>query len=223
MATPIQIAPSILSADFAHLARDLKRIQNADFIHVDVMDGHFTPNLTFGPGVTEAVHGATSVPLDVHMMVSNPEETIDWYVKAGAAIVTVHYEAATHLHRIISRLHECGVKAGVSLNPATPVNVLDDIIADVDMVLLMSVNPGFGGQSFIPNTLEKLRRLRCLCAERNAEPLIEVDGGINVNNASEVAAAGATVLVAGSAVFGADDPAQAIESIRTAALAGLKE
>lgn len=213
MATAL-IAPSILSADFAHLARDLDRIGNADLIHVDVMDGHFTENLTFGPGMVTACKRATSVPLDVHMMVSNPDETIDWYLDAGADMITVHTEASTHLHRTIAHIKDRGAQAGAVLNPATPVGVLEDILPDLDMVLVMSVNPGFGGQRFIDGTYAKLARLRALCEAVGAAPRIEVDGGISAANIAQVAAAGADVFVAGSAVFGASDPTAEVDRLR---------
>ncbi len=219
--SPIKISPSILSADMGNLAQDLSRIATADLIHIDVMDGHFTPNLTFGPGVVAAAKRASDLPLDVHMMVSNPEESIDWYVDAGADLITVHYEAATHLHRIVSRLHERGCKAGVVLNPATPVCALESIIEDLDMVLIMSVNPGFGGQKFIESTYAKLRTLTALCREHHVSPLIEVDGGVCLDNIDKVVAAGANVLVAGSAVFGKSDPAAAIAELREKAALGL--
>lgn len=221
MSSPIKISPSILSADMGNLAHDLSRIASADLIHIDVMDGHFTPNLTFGPQIVQAAKRASDLPLDVHMMVSNPEESIDWYVDAGADLITVHYEAATHLHRIVSRLHELGCKAGVVLNPATPVCVLDSIIEDLDMVLLMSVNPGFGGQKFIEGTYAKLRSLTSLCREHRVSPLVEVDGGVCLDNIDKVVAAGANVLVAGSAVFGKPDPAAAISELRERAALGL--
>ena len=203
----IKIAPSVLSADMADLKGELEKISQADFVHFDVMDGHFTGNLTFGVDILKAVKRSTDVPVDVHMMVSNPDETVDWYADAGADIITVHYEASTHLHRTITHLQERGVKAGVVLNPATPVCVLESIIEVVDMVLIMSVNPGFGGQSFIPGTLAKLRELKEMCARHGVSPMIEVDGGISSKNIAAVVEAGADVLVAGSAVFKSADPA----------------
>ena len=221
MSDRIYVAPSILSADMANLGRDLTRIANADFIHVDVMDGHFVPNLSYGTPVVKACKGVTDIPLDVHLMITNPDEAADWYVDAGADLVTVHAEASTHLHRTICHLKERGMRAGAVLNPATPVGVLEEILPELDLVLIMSVNPGFGGQSFISGTLGKLRRLRELCAHVNAHPLIEVDGGVSAANAEEVAAAGGDILVAGSAVFGADDPAAAIDAIRQAGERGL--
>ena len=221
MADNILISPSILSADMGHLADDLEKIRDADFIHIDVMDGHFTSNLTFGPEIVRVAKRCSSVPLDVHMMVSNPEETIDWYIDAGADLITVHYEAATHLHRIMSHLHERGCKAGVVLNPATPVCLLENIIEDVDMVLLMSVNPGFGGQKFINGTLSKIRKLVTLCQEHDVDPLIEIDGGVTPGNIESLALVGANVFVAGSAVYGSDDPGKAIENLRIAGNNGL--
>lgn len=221
MSDRIYVAPSILSADMANLGRDLTRISNADFIHVDVMDGHFVPNLSYGTPVVKACKGATDIPLDVHLMITNPDEAGDWYVDAGADLVTVHAEASTHLHRTVCHLKERGVRAGAVLNPATPVGALEEILPELDLVLVMSVNPGFGGQSFIPATLNKLRRLRQLCARLGVNPLVEVDGGVSAANAEEVAAAGGDILVAGSAVFGANDPAAAIDAIREAGERGL--
>ena len=216
----VMVAPSILSADMADLARDLGRIATADLVHVDVMDGRFVPNLSYGTPIVKAARSATDLPLDVHLMVSNPDETVAWYVDAGADMVTFHAEASTHMHRTVHLLRERGVRAGVALNPSTPVDVLSEIVADVDMVLLMSVDPGFGGQSFIEGTLGKLGRLKRLCDARGAANRIEVDGGISVGNAEAVARAGANVLVAGSAVFGSDDPSAAIAGIRAAAERG---
>lgn len=223
MSSKIKISPSILSADMAHLARDLERISNADYVHIDVMDGHFVPNLSYGTAIVKACKSATDIPLDVHLMVSNPDSTVDWYIDAGADLITVHVEASTHLHRTLGHIHERGCKAGVVLNPATPVSTLDEIIEEVDMVLLMSVNPGFGGQKFIPQTLGKLHRLDALCTERGVCPLIEIDGGVGEANAADIVAAGADVLVAGSAVFGAPDPAAAVDAIRAAGERGLRE
>ena len=185
----IKIAPSILSADMTNLKGDLDKIAGADFVHFDVMDGHFTGNLTFGVDILKAVKRSTDVPVDAHLMVSN------------------HYEASTHLHRTLTHLQQRGVKSGVVLNPATPVCVLESIIDVVDMVLLMSVNPGFGGQSFIPGTIAKLHELKAMCERHGVSPMIEVDGGISSKNIAEVVKAGANVLVAGSAVFKSEDPA----------------
>lgn len=221
MSETIRISPSILSADITQLGRDLARVDNADFIHVDVMDGVFVRNLSYGTPVVSACKRAADVPLDVHLMVTDPDDTVDWYVDAGANLITFHYEASTHAHRTVCHLRDRGVRPGIVLNPATPVSVLEEILPELDMVLLMSVNPGFGGQSFIPATLQKLRRLRALCAACGADPLIEVDGGVSAKNAAEVVAAGANVLVAGSAVFGAEDPHAAVEEIRAAGELGL--
>ena len=221
MLEDVLIAPSILSADLGHLADELGSIGSADLIHVDVMDGHFVPNLTWGPPVVAAARAVSDLPCDVHLMVTNPDETVGLYLDAGAAYVSFHAEAARHAHRIVSQIHEAGAKAGIALNPGTPVSALDCLIDDLDYVLLMSVNPGFGGQSFIPGTLRKLRQLRQLCAERGVSPLVEVDGGVSAKNAEEIAAAGANLLVAGSAVFGRDDRAQAIDEIRAAGRRGV--
>ena len=203
----IKIAPSVLSADMADLKGEIDKISKADLVHFDVMDGHFTQNLTFGVDILKAVKRSSDVPVDVHMMVSNPDETADWYADAGADIITVHYEASTHLHRTVTHLQDRGVKAGVVLNPATPVCVLESIIDVVDIVLIMSVNPGFGGQSFIPGTLTKISELKSLCERHGVSPMIEVDGGISSANIADVVKAGADVLVAGSAVFKSSDPA----------------
>ena len=221
MADRALIAPSILSADMAHFARDLDRVAAADLIHFDVMDGHFVGNLTFGPEVVRAAKRSTSVPIDCHLMVSNPDEVVDWYAAAGASSITVHAEASVHLHRTVQHLHELGVAAGVALNPATPVGALEEILPAVDMVLIMSVNPGFGGQRFIESTYAKLARLCALCAAQDAHPLIEVDGGVSAANIEAVAAAGADVFVAGSAVFGAPDPGAEVERLRELACRGL--
>ena len=221
MIEDVKIAPSILSADIANLARDLDAISSADFVHVDVMDGHFVPNLTFGPNVVKAAKANSDLPADVHLMITNPDETAEEYARAGADIVTFHWEAATHAHRVVMGIHEAGAKAGISLNPATPASVLEDIISDLDLVLVMSVNPGFGGQKFIPNTLRKLRQVRALAAERGVSPLVEVDGGVGAANAAQIVEAGASVLVAGSAVYGSEVRAAAISQIRDAGRQGL--
>lgn len=221
MIEDVRIAPSILSADIANLSRDLDAISSADFVHVDVMDGHFVPNLTFGPSVVKAAKANSDLPADVHLMITNPDETAEEYARAGADIVTFHWEAATHAHRVVMGIHEAGAKAGISLNPATPVSVLEDIISDLDLVLVMSVNPGFGGQKFIPNTLRKLRQVRALAAEQGVSPLVEVDGGVGAANAAQIVEAGANVLVAGSAVYGSEDRATAISQIRDAGRQGL--
>ncbi len=222
MQQPIMISPSILAADFLNLGRDIDAVSNADYIHVDVMDGHFVPNLSYGTTIVEAAKRATRIPLDVHMMVSNPDETVDWYVDAGADLISVHVEAARDLPAIVTHLHERGVKAGVVINPATPVEVLEDVIELVDLVLVMSVNPGFGGQGFIEGTYDKVRALSAICARREVSPIIEVDGGVSLSNARALAAAGAQMLVAGSAVFKSPDPASIVREMRELASLGLE-
>ena len=220
MPNEIKIAPSILSADFARLGSELADITSADLVHFDVMDGHFVPNLTFGLDVLRAVKAATSLPVDAHLMISNPDEMVEKYLDAGADIVSFHYEATAHAHRLVSLIHERGAVASVALNPATPVYALEPIIDDLDMVLVMTVNPGFAGQRFIESSTRKLRRLRRMCDEHGVNPMIEVDGGLSAQNASEVTRAGANVIVAGSAVFGASDRAASIADIRRSALVG---
>lgn len=203
MTKHIAIAPSILSADFAELGREIRAITSAgaDYIHVDVMDGHFVPNITIGPCVVKAVKPHTHLPLDVHLMISNPDDYIDEFVKAGADILTVHAEACVHLHRTLQSIRAAGMKAGVSLVPSTPVDILKYLIDDIDLILVMSVNPGFGGQSFIPSQLNKIKELRQMIDASGQDILLEVDGGIKESNAQTVIDAGATMLVAGSAVF----------------------
>jgi ribulose-phosphate 3-epimerase len=213
----IQIGPSLLSADFSRLAEDIHTVEaaGADFLHLDVMDFHFVPNLTFGIPVIEKLRHVTSLPFDAHLMVEHPETYIDGLAKAGVAYVTVHQEACLHLDRIIHQIQEAGMKAGVALNPSTPVHMLEDVAYMLDMILIMSVNPGFGGQSYIPRATEKIRQAReLLLNSHNTDAVIEVDGGVNAKTASLVKEAGATFLVAGSAVFGAADRRQAIESLR---------
>jgi ribulose-phosphate 3-epimerase len=217
MKKTIRVAPSILSADFSRLGDEIRAVEaaGADLIHVDVMDGHFVPNITIGPLVVEAVRKVTKLPLDVHLMIENPERYVADFAKAGADYLTVHVEAAYHLHRIVQNIREHkAVKAGVSLNPATPLETLDFILGDIDMVLIMSVNPGFGGQVYIPSATDKVRRLRRMISDRKLNVEIEVDGGVKPDNALEIAAAGADILVAGSAVFGAKDYAAAVKGIR---------
>lgn len=217
----IKIAPSLLSADFARLADEVKRVKDggADWLHVDVMDGHFVPNITIGPLVVDAVNKVTDLPLDVHLMIEKPERYISDFAKAGADVITVHLEACTHLHRVIYQIKETGAKAGVSINPHTPLNGLEYVLQDIDLILIMSVNPGFGGQSFIPNIVPKIAKLKQMMEEGGHRFDIEVDGGINAKTAPEVVRAGANVLVAGSAVFGQKDAAAAIAGIRQSALA----
>ncbi len=221
MTDRILIAPSILSADFTRLADAIELIEagGADFIHVDVMDGHFVPNLTIGPPVVAALKKVATKPLDVHLMIDNVDATVGWYLDAGADWITIHAEASPHIHRTLGAIRAAGAKAGVSVNPGTPVDSLIEILGMVDMVLVMSVNPGFGGQSFIERSVEKVAELRWMCDQMGIEPIIQVDGGINAQTAGLVAAAGANCLVAGNAVFAAPDPKAAIAEIRDAAMA----
>ncbi|MDE6080939.1 MAG: ribulose-phosphate 3-epimerase [Muribaculaceae bacterium] len=212
----MKIAPSLLSADFANLQRDIEMINNseADYLHLDVMDGVFVPNISFGFPVMKAVQKYSTKPLDVHLMIVNPQNYVSQVRDCGAEIMNVHQEACTHLHRTVQAIRAAGMKPAVTLNPATPVVMLEDIIEEVDMVLLMSVNPGFGGQSFIQNTIKKISRLRELIDKASNKPLIEVDGGVNNQTAPLLKEAGADILVAGSYVFSAPDPAQAILTIK---------
>jgi ribulose-phosphate 3-epimerase len=212
----MRIAPSILSADFAALGEAIARVEaaGADQLHVDVMDGHFVPNLTLGPPVIESIRKRTRLPLDVHLMIEEPDRWVETYVKAGADYLTVHAEATPHLERILVQIREAGAKAGVALNPSTPPEVLEYVLEDLDLVLVMSVNPGFGGQSFIPTAYEKIRRLRTLLGGRDV--WVSVDGGVKADNAGPLARAGATVLVAGSSIFGAPDPGAAVAALRSA-------
>lgn len=214
----IYVAPSILSADFAELGNEIRKIEaaGADLVHVDVMDGHFVPNLSLGIPVVKCARKATKLPFDVHLMIENPDRYIDAFAEAGADIITVHQEACVHLHRTIQMIKKRNLKAAAALNPATPVSTLESILPDLDMVLLMSVNPGFGGQSYIPATTRKIAALRRMADELGMPDLdIEVDGGVDPVTCKEVRAAGANVLVAGSAVFGAADPAAVIAALKS--------
>ena len=210
------IAPSLLAANFVRLAEDIAKVEaaGADWLHLDIMDGHFVPNLTFGPPIVAAIRKITKLPLDVHLMVTNPAALVDAFAAAGADWLTVHVETEPHLHRLVTHIRELGVRPAVVLNPATPLSSLEEILPEVDMVLVMSVNPGFGGQKFIPSSIDKIRRLKKQIMAVNREVLIEVDGGINAVTSPLVREAGAEVLVAGSAVFGNDDLIAAIRQIR---------
>jgi len=212
------VAPSMLSANFANLQADVELVNNssADWFHLDIMDGVFVPNISFGLPVIKAIKSISKKPLDVHLMIVQPERYISDFKKAGADILTIHYEASTHLHRSISEIKKEGMKAGVVLNPHTSVHVLEDIITDLDLVLLMSVNPGFGGQKFIQNTYTKISKLKDLITRANSSTLIEIDGGVTLDNASKLVNTGADVLVAGSTVFGSSDPVSTIQKLKQA-------
>ena len=210
------IAPSILSADFAKLGEEIKAVEaaGADWIHVDVMDGHFVPNITIGPLVVEAVRSVTSLPIDVHLMIENPDNYIPAFAKAGASWISVQAEASVHLNRSVQLIRDCGAKPGVVLNPTTPIQALEWIIDNIDYVLIMSVNPGFGGQAFIPNSLDKIRALRQLIQTKKLKTLIQVDGGVNETTIADIAAAGVDIFVAGSAIFGSKDYSKTIGIFR---------
>ncbi len=210
----VLIAPSILSADFGHLHNEISALDKAgaDLIHIDVMDGHYVPNLTFGPGIIRQIRPYTSLPFDVHLMVDNPETAAGWFISAGADIVTVHAEACKHLDAVLNSIRERGCKAGVSLNPSTPETVLEYVLDKVDLILVMTVNPGFGGQVFLPEQLKKIARIKSMIGSRDIK--IEVDGGINAMTAAECSAAGADILVAGTAVFASKDYRKNIDALR---------
>jgi len=212
----IKIAPSILSADFLNLGQEIKTAEaaGADMLHIDIMDGHFVPNMTIGPFIVEAMRKITSLPLDVHLMIEEPDRYLRDFIKAGADYLTVHYEASVHLHRTVQQIKENGVKAGVSLNPATPVWSLEHILPDIDIALLMSVNPGFGGQEFIPQAIDKIKILKRLIKEKGLSTSIEVDGGIKLGNAPHVISAGANILVMGSAFFNSKDYGKIVRQFR---------
>ncbi len=211
-----KLAPSILSADFAKLGKSVEEVEKggADLLHIDVMDGHFVPNISFGSAVMKSLNKSTSLNYDVHLMIENPGDYIQDFLCEKTEYITVHQEACIHAHRIIQKIKSLGVKAGISLNPATPLCMLEEIIEEVDLVLIMSVNPGFGGQKFIPSSLDKIKRLSELRKEKNLNFKIEVDGGVTLENAADIAAAGADILVAGSAVFGADDVAASTRAFK---------
>ena len=219
----VRIAASILSADFAALGDAIGAVERggADLIHVDIMDGHFVPNLTMGPPVVVSIRKVAKIPLDVHLMIEEPDRYLDAFVRAGAAMISVHLEVLPHLHRTIQHIKELGARAGVAINPSTPVGMLEEIAADLDHVLVMSVNPGFGGQTFIPRTESKIEAVRALLDRLGSRAVIEVDGGIDASNAARVVAAGASILVAGNAIFGTPDAERATRDLRAAASAGV--
>jgi len=220
----IRIAPSILSADFAALGRDIAAAERggADLIHVDVMDGHFVPNITMGPMVVQAVRRVATRPLDVHLMIEQPDNFIEAFVKAGAHMISVHVEAVPHLHRTLSFIRSLGALAGAVINPSTPAAALEAIAGDLDYVVVMSVNPGFGGQTFIPHSLDKIRRVRALLAAAGSSAPIEIDGGVDATNIEAIAAAGASIFVAGNAIFGTPDPEAATRALRARAERALR-
>ncbi len=217
MANQKKIAPSLLSADFSRLQEDISLMEKggADLHHVDVMDGHFVPNITFGPFIVKAIKKCASIPLDVHLMIENPELYIEDFANAGADYITVHQEACPHIHRTIQQIKATGAKAGVSLNPGTSISTIEDVLGDVDLILIMSVNPGFGGQSFIESSLDKIKRLRAILAERGLDHVeIEIDGGVKLENIDRVAEAGVDIFVSGSGIYKAEDPKKMIADMK---------
>jgi len=212
----VKLAPSILSADFSKLYEDVKKVEDAgvEYLHIDIMDGHFVPNISFGPMVMKSLKGKTNLVKDVHLMIENPDQFIPEFVDAGADIIVVHQEACPHLHRTIQNIKSHGIKAGVSLNPGTSITTLEEVLPELDMVLIMSVNPGFGGQSFIESSLDKIKRLKKMIDDRGLNIDIQVDGGVKVNNVKKVVEAGANVIVAGSAIFAQADVAKAVADFR---------
>ncbi len=219
----VRIAPSILAADFARLADEVAKVERAgaDLVHVDVMDGHFVPNITVGVPVVKALSRVTTLPLDVHLMISDPDRYLEAFVTAGASMLTVHVEVCPHLHRTLTHIRQLGAKAGAAINPSTPISVLSEVAGELDYVLVMSVNPGFGGQRFIPRSIEKIAALKAWLATAGSNAMIGVDGGVDLGNANALARAGASVLVAGVSIFGTDDPAAATVALRNAADASL--
>jgi len=209
-----KISPSLLSADFSNISKDIKMLEEggAHLLHIDVMDGHFVPNITIGPFIVKAIKKVATVPLDVHLMIENPGDYVDQFIDAGADYLTIHVESTPHVHRVIQKIKSQGIKAGVSLNPHTPISVLENLLPDIDLILIMSVNPGFGGQSFIPNTLDKLQRLKRYLKEKNREYIeVEVDGGVKIDNIKEISDAGCDIFVSGSGILKADDPKKMIQ------------
>lgn len=212
-----KISPSLLSADFSNLEKDIKMLEEAgaDLLHIDVMDGHFVPNITIGPVVVEAIKEVSAIPLDVHLMISDPDYYVNAFIDAGADYLTIHAESSPHIHRVVQKIRAGGIKAGVSLNPHTPISVLENILQDIDLVLIMSVNPGFGGQSFIPHSLEKIKKLKQFLQENNANHIeTEVDGGIKLDNIKEVSDAGCDIFVSGSGILKTENPAETISKMK---------